>query len=114
MNMPNNVDEMQQLRKDSMDAATKSFGAMSKCFQAIATEVANYSKRSLEDHTAAMEKLMTAQSPEKAMEVQTEYVKSAYEAFVGQATKIAELYADLGKECYKPFVGIIGKKTSMS
>ena len=106
MNMPNNVNETQQLR-DSMDAATKSFGAMSKCFQAIATEVANYSKRSLEDHTAAMEKLMTARSPEKAMEVQTEYVKSAYEAFVGQATKIAELYADLGKECYKPFVGII-------
>ena len=42
--MLNNVDEMQQLRKDNMDAATKSFGAMSKCFQAIATEVANYSK----------------------------------------------------------------------
>jgi hypothetical protein len=44
MNMLNYVDEMQQLRKDNMDAATKSFGAMSKCFQAIATEVANYSK----------------------------------------------------------------------
>jgi hypothetical protein len=26
----------------------------------------------------------------------------------------AELYADLGKECYKPFAGIIGKKTSKS
>ena len=112
--MPNNVDEMQQLRKDSLDAATKSFGAVSKCFQAIATEVTNYSKKSLEDQTAAMEKLMTARSPQRAMEVQTEYVKSAYEAFVGQATKIAELYADLGKECYKPFMGIIGKKTSMS
>lgn len=111
--MPNNVDEMQRLRKDNMDAATKSFGVISRCFQAIATEVGNYSRRSLEDHTAAMEKLMTAQSPEKAMEIQTEYVRSAYEAFVAQATKIAELYADLGKECYKPFVGI-GKKTSMS
>ena len=109
--MLNNVDEMQQLRKDNMDAATKSFGAMSKCFQAIATEVANYSKRSLEDQTAAMEKLMTARSPEKAMEVQTEYVKSVYEAFVTQTTKIGQLYTDLGKECYNPFVGI-GKKTS--
>ena len=112
--MPNNVDEMQQLRKDSLDAATNSFGAVSKCFQAIATEVTNYSKKSLEDQTAALEKLMTAPSPQRAMEVQTEYLKSAYEAFVAQATKIAELYADLGKECYKPFVGMIGKKTSMS
>ena len=41
--MPNNVDEMQQLGKDNMDAATESFGVASKAFQAIATEVANYS-----------------------------------------------------------------------
>jgi pyruvate/2-oxoglutarate dehydrogenase complex dihydrolipoamide dehydrogenase (E3) component len=35
MNMPKNVDE---IRKESMDAAMKSFGAMSKCFQAFAVE----------------------------------------------------------------------------
>jgi hypothetical protein len=45
MNMPNNVEEMQQFRKDSMDAATKSFGAMSKCFQAIATEIPSSTHR---------------------------------------------------------------------
>ena len=48
--MPKNIDEIQ---KENMDAAMKSFGAMSKAFQAIAVEFANYSKRSLEDHTAA-------------------------------------------------------------
>ena len=45
--MPKNVDEMQQLWKENMDAGMKSFGAMSKGFQAIAVEFANYSKRSL-------------------------------------------------------------------
>jgi hypothetical protein len=45
MNMPKNVDEMQQLWKENMDAGMKSFGAMSKGFQAIAVEFANYSKR---------------------------------------------------------------------
>jgi hypothetical protein len=35
MNMPKNVDE---IRKESMEAAMKSFGAMSKCFQAFAVE----------------------------------------------------------------------------
>jgi hypothetical protein len=59
-------------------------------------------------------RLALCRSASRQLEVQTEYVKSAYEAFVAQATKIAELYADLGKECYKPFVGMIGKKTSMS
>jgi len=109
-----NIDEMQKLGKDNMDVAMKSFGVMSKGYQAIAAEVTNYSKRSLEDHTAAMEKLMGAKTMEKAFEVQSEYVKTAYEAYVAQATKIGELYADLAKECYRPFEGIIGKKTSVT
>jgi phasin family protein len=103
MNMAKSVYEIQ---KENMDAAIKSFDAMSKAFQAIAVEFANYSKRSLEDHTAATEKLMSAKSLEKAVEMQTEYVRTAYEGFVAHATKIGELYADLAKELYKPIEGI--------
>jgi hypothetical protein len=110
--MPKNVDEVQQLGKDSMDVAMKSFGAVSEGFQAIAAEVANYSNRSLEDHRAAMEKLMGAKSPEKAIEIQSEYIKMAYEGFVAQATKIGDLYAEIVKASYKPFEGLISKKTS--
>ena len=95
-----------EIQKENMDAAMKSFGAMSKAFQAIAVEFANYSKRSLEDHTAATEKLMSAKSLEKAVEMQTEYVRAAYEGFVAHATKIGGLYADLAKELYKPIEGI--------
>ncbi len=76
----------------------KSFGAISKGFQAIAVGLANYCKRSFEDHTAATEKLMGAKSLEKAFQVQSEYVKTAYEDFVAHATKIGELYADLAEE----------------
>ena len=108
--MPNSVDEMQQFGKGNMDAATESFGVASKGFQAIATEVANYSNRSLQDHMAAMEKLVAAKSPDQAMQVQTEYVKSAYEAFVTQGTKITELYSNLCKDCYKPFADAIGNR----
>jgi hypothetical protein len=73
---------MQQFGKDNMDMAMKSFGAMSQGFQAIAAEVANYSKKSFEDHAAAIQKIMDAKSIEKAMELQTEYMKHVYEGFV--------------------------------
>ena len=36
--MANNIDEMQRLGKDNMDATIKSFGALSKSMQAIAVE----------------------------------------------------------------------------
>jgi hypothetical protein len=34
------------------------------------------------------------------MEIQSEYLKSSYENFVAQATKLGELYGDLAKETY--------------
>jgi hypothetical protein len=107
--MMKNIDDMQKLGKDNMDATMRSFGAMSKGVQAIAVEVADYSKKSFEEGSAAMEKLIGAKTIDKAMEVQSDYVKSAYESFVAQATKMGELYADLAKESYKPFETYIAK-----
>jgi hypothetical protein len=101
--MIKNFDDMQKISKDSMDATMKSFGSLSKTTQAIAAEVADYSKKSFEDGTKVVEKLFGARSLDKAIEIQTDYAKSAYEGFVAQATKIGELYADLAKETYKPF-----------
>ncbi len=107
------TDQMQKMSKDSMDMAMASIGAWTKNAQAIATEIADYSKKSFEDSTAALEKLMAAKSPEKAMEVQSEYLKSLYSDFVAQSTKISELYADLAKQAYKPFESVIAKASSM-
>jgi hypothetical protein len=104
-----NLDDMQRVGKDNMDATLRSFGAVSKSVQAIAVEVADYSKKSFEQSTAAMEKLFGAKSIEKAIEVQSDYVKSTYEGFVAEATKLGELYTELAKESYKPFESYLTK-----
>ena len=106
------TDQMQKFGKDSMDMAMASLGAWTKNAQAIATEVADYSKKSFEDSAAAWEKLMGAKSVEKAMEVQSEYLKSSYEDFVAQSTKLGELYADFAKQAYKPFESVMAKATA--
>ena len=109
--MLKNFEDMQKMSKESMDATMKSFGTLSKASQAIAAEIADYSKKSFEDGTKVMEKLLGEKSFEKAIEIQTDYAKSAYEGFVAQATKIGELYADLAKETYKPFEAYVAKAT---
>jgi len=108
--MVKNFEDLQQVSKDNIDIAMKSMGAVSKSAQAIAAEVADYSKTSFEQSTAALEKLFGVKSLEKAIEVQTEYAKSAYEGFVAEATKIGELYADMAKETYKPFENLAKAK----
>ena len=104
-----NHDEMQKFGKDSMETMMSSFGAWSKSAQAIAVELTDYSKKSIEESAAAWERLMGAKTVEKAMEVQGEYLKSSYEDFVAEATKLGELYVDLAKEAYKPFEGALAK-----
>jgi phasin family protein len=108
-----NTDEMQKFGKEGMDMAMNSFGAWTKNTQMIATEVANYSKKSFEESAAAWQKLVGAKSLEKAMEVQNEYLKSSYEDFVAEASKLSALYLDLAKDAYKPFEGVLGKASSM-
>jgi len=110
--MVKNFDEMQQFGRDNMDATLKSFGALSKSAQAIAVEIADYGKKMFEQGTAATEKLIGAKSLEKAIEVQSDYVKSSYEGFVAEATKLGELYADLAKEAYKPFENQFAKSAA--
>ena len=107
--MLKNFEDIQKLGKENVDVAMKQLGTVSKGWQAIATEFADYSKKSFEDGSAALEKLLGAKSLEKAIEVQSDYVKSAYEGFVAQTTKLGGLYTDLAKETYKPLEGILAK-----
>ena len=104
-NIMKNFEDMQKFGKDNADAAMKSLGAVSKSVQAIAVEMADYSKKAFEDGAAATEKLLGAKSIEKAVEVQSDYVKTAYEGFMAQTAKLGQLYSDLARETYKPLEG---------
>jgi hypothetical protein len=48
--MVRNIDDVQKLGKDNMDATLKSFGAVSKSLQAITVEIADYSKTVFEQN----------------------------------------------------------------
>jgi hypothetical protein len=107
--MVKNFEDLQAVGKENVDATLKSFGALTKSGQAIAVELADYSKKAFQDGSSALEKLFGVKSLDKAIEVQTEYAKTAYEGFVAEATKLSELYTDLAKETYKPFEGIFAR-----
>ena len=97
--------------KEQIDAADASTNAFPSGFQAIATAYGDYTKRSLEDTKSFVEKLSGVRSFDKAVEVQTEFAKSAFETFVTESQKIGALYGDLAKQAYKPFGGFLTKMT---
>lgn len=100
--MIKNIEDFQKLGQQNVDTAMKAFGEWSKGWQAIAAEMTNYTKRSFEEGTATVEKLMSAKSFEQAVEIQTGYAKRAYDDYMHQVSKIGGLYTELAKEAYKP------------
>ena len=43
------------------------------------------------------------------VEIQSDYVKTAFEGYVAQVTKMGELFSAIAKDAYKPFEGIVAK-----
>jgi hypothetical protein len=106
------TEDMQKFGKDSVEMALTSLSAWTRNAQAIAVEMADFSQKSLAGSAAAWEKLMEAKSLEKAVEVQGEYLKSSYEDFVAQATKVGGLCVDLARDACKPFQDVLAQTTT--
>ena len=105
------IEEIQQYGKEQFDTAVASATTLQSGFQAIAGAYGEYTKKSFEDTKSFVEKLSGVKSLEKAIEMQTEYAKSAYETFVAESQRIAGLYSDLAKETFKPLEGMVAKFT---
>jgi phasin family protein len=103
------VEDIQQYGKEQIDTVVASATTLQNGLQAIASAYGDYTKKSFEDTKSFVEKLSSVGSLDKAIEVQTEYAKSAYEMFVAESQKIAGLYSDLAKQTFRPLEGIVAK-----
>ena len=105
------VEDIQQYGKEQLETVVASATTLQNGIQAIASAYGDYTKKSFEDTKSMVEKLSGVKSLDKAIEVQTEFAKSAYETFVAESQKIAGLYTDLAKQTFKPFEGLVAKFT---
>ena len=101
----------QQDLQEQIDSTGATMNSFAGGFQSIATAYGDYTKKSFEDTRAFVEKLSGAKSVEKAIEIQTEFAKSAFETFVAESQKIGALYRDLAQRSSKPFGGFLAKMT---
>ena len=100
--MANGFEDIQKFGKTQLDTATATTQSFVKGLQAIAAETTDYSKKSLENGSAFLEKLLGVKSLESAIQFHSDYAKTSYADFVAQATKLGELYSSLAKEAFKP------------
>jgi len=100
--MINSFQDFQKVGKVEVDGYLRMMGEWNKSWQAIATEMTDYSKRSFEDGTATFQKLASARDMQQVMEIQTTYAKRAYEDYMHQMSKIGAMYQSFAKDAFKP------------
>jgi hypothetical protein len=112
--MTTGLDNIQHAENGQLDAVTIGLASYTTIFQAIVAEGTDYTKKSAEIRVALVEKLVGAKSLETVIQIQSEYAKTSYAAFVAHATKMGELYSDLAKAAFNPvelpFANLLGTK----
>src|SRR5258708_7644491 len=107
MSNANSLSQVQDDSREQINAADSSMTSFPAGCHAIATAYSDYTKKSFEDTRSFVEKLSGVKSVGQAIELQTEFAKSAFETFMGDSQKIGALYRDLATQSYKPFGGFL-------
>ena len=104
-----NIEDLQNLSKQQIETATAFASTLTKGLQELAAETADYSKTSMAHSAETVEKLMGAKSLETAIQIQTDFAKSAFEGFVARSTKINEIVTKIASEAFKPLTQAVAK-----
>jgi phasin family protein len=95
-------DRFASFSKDNVEAALKATTTYTKAVEQMNAEVLDFSKRQIEDGIAAWKAVMGAKTVQEAWEVQSDYTKSAMDAYVAQFTKFNEMVLSTAKTAAEP------------
>ena len=98
-------DNMVGYGKDTAEAMIKSATAAGKGAETLHNEIYAYAKQSMEDTITAGKAILGAKSVHEAIEVQTDYAKSAFENYVAELSKFNQLMTAVAKDSYAPIQG---------
>ena len=100
-----NYDSLVGYGKDTAEACVKSASIAGKGIESLNSEIYSYSKGAIEETIAAGKALLASKSVHEAFELQTDFAKSAFEAYVEELTKVGELVTATAKDSFAPLQG---------
>jgi phasin family protein len=97
-----NYDQFLSYGRDTVEAYMKAANAAGKGVETLHTELYSFSKQSVEESITATKALMGTKSIHEAFELQTDFAKSAFDAYVSQMTKVSEIMMSSAKDTFQP------------
>jgi phasin family protein len=103
--------EYQNAIQSGFEVATRSFGEINRGVQAIAAEMTEYSKKTLEDVFQAWEQFLRARSFGDVVDIQTRYAQKVYDTHISEMSRLTELCLDLTRNASKPVEQAVRRST---
>lgn len=95
-------EDVAQMSKDNMDAFVASSTAWGKGVEALSKTWLDFVKKSTEDNMSAAKSIMAAKSVREAVDLQSTFAKTAYEAYIAEGNKLSEMGVNVANEAAAP------------
>ena len=94
--------EYQRAAETGIEAASRSLTEANQGFQTIAAEMMQYSKVAFDDAMRTWGKLIGVRSLDQAIQIQSDYVKRAYDYHMAELSKLGEMCLGTMRDASKP------------
>ena len=98
-------DQILGFGKETVEAYVKAANVAGKGVESLHNEIYSYSRQSIEDSVATAKAVMASKSAHEAFELQTDFAKTAFEAYVSELNKLSALFTETSKETFAPLRG---------
>jgi phasin family protein len=100
-----NYDHFLGYGKETAEAYAKAANVAGKGIETLNSEIYAFSKQSIEESLAATKAVLGSKSVHEAFELQTDFAKTAFDAYVGQMTRLSEIMTATTKDAFQPLQG---------
>ncbi|MFA5121860.1 phasin family protein [Zavarzinia sp.] len=88
--------------KDTYEAFVASFNIAVKGVEGVSSETAAYTKKAVEDLVSTSKAVVGAKSLREVVDIQNDYTKAAFDAFLAFTNKIGEMTVQFTQDAIEP------------
>jgi len=99
------IDELTAMARGNVEAMMASARAATTGMETLAQHVAEFSRKSFEDMTAAARSMTSVKSPNELLQLQNDFAKTQFDAAIAELSKVSELLVKTAGEVMEPVQG---------
>jgi phasin family protein len=96
------IDEVTTMARGNVEALLASTRAATTGLESIAHMVADFSRKSFEETTAAARAMTTVKTPNELLQLQNDFAKTQFDAAITEMSKLSETLVKLAGEVFEP------------